>query len=174
MRMDAGLDTGPVLLSERLAILAGDTAGTLHDRLAALGARRIVAALDALARNALVPAPQPAEGVTYAAKLGKEEARTDWSRPAAALERQIRAFDPFPGATARLRDAELKLWRASVTTGAGTPGAVIAVEPGGVVVACGEGALRLEELQRAGGRRMPAAEFLRGFPIAVGERFAGG
>ncbi len=172
MRMDAGLDTGPVLLVERLPILPADTAGTLHDRLAALGARLIVAALDGLARGALAAVPQPAEGVTYAAKLGKDAARVDWQRAAAEIERQVRAFDPAPGATARLRGTDVKLWGARVVDGAGEPGAVIAVEPAGVVVACGTGALRLETLQRAGGRRLTAPEFVRGFPIATGERFA--
>lgn len=172
MRMDAGLDTGPVLLVERLPILPADTTGTLHDRLARLGARLIVAALDGLARGALDAVPQPAEGVTYAAKLGKDEARVDWQRAAVEIERQVRAFDPVPGATARLRGTDVKLWRTRLVDGAGEPGAVTAVEPAGIVVACGTGALRLETLQRAGGRRLAAAEFLRGFPIATGERFA--
>jgi methionyl-tRNA formyltransferase len=171
MRMEAGLDTGPVLLHEAVAIGAEDTAGTLHDRLAALGARLVVEALQGLARGAIAATPQPAAGVTYAAKLEKHEARIDWSRPAAELERQVRAFNPFPGATARVRATEVKIWRAGVADGAGEPGAVIALDPAGIVVACGSGALRLEELQRAGGKRLPAREFLRGFALAAGERF---
>jgi methionyl-tRNA formyltransferase len=171
MQMDAGLDTGPVLLMERVPILAADTSGTLHDRLAALGATLIVVALEGLARGALAATPQPDAGVTYAAKLGKDEARIDWTRPANELERQVRAFDPFPGAAARLRGTEIKVWHATVVAGAGEPGAVIAVESAGVVVACGAGALRLEALQRAGGKRLPAPAFLRGFPLAVRERF---
>jgi methionyl-tRNA formyltransferase len=171
MRMEAGLDTGPVLLREAVAILPGDTAGTLHDNLAQLGARLVIAALEGLARGTLAATPQPAGGVTYAAKLEKHEARIDWRRPVAEIERYVRAFNPFPGATARVRGAELKVWRASVVHAAGEPGAVIAIGPGGIVVAGGSGAVRLEELQRAGGKRLPARAFLRGFPLAVGERF---
>jgi len=171
MRMAAGLDTGPVLLREAVAIGPDDTAGTLHDRLAALGARLIVAALDALSRGALAATPQPADGATYAAKLAKREARLDWTRPAAELERQVRAFNPSPGASARVRGTEVKIWRAALAGGAGDPGAVIALVPAGIVVACGRGALRLDELQRAGGKRLPARDFLRGFALAAGERF---
>jgi methionyl-tRNA formyltransferase len=172
MRMDAGLDTGPVLLAEPLPILPDDTAGTLHDRLAALGARLVVAALDRLARGALEATPQPAAGATYAAKLGKEEARIDWSRRAVELERMVRAFDPFPGAATRLHGSDLKLWRARVVAGEDEPGTVIASGPPGIVVACGDHALRVEVLQRAGGKRLAAAEFLRGYPVAPGDRFA--
>ena len=172
MRMEAGLDTGPVFLREAMPILPDDTAGTLHDRLAALGARLVVEALDGLARGTLTATPQPVEGVTYAAKLEKDEARIDWRRPAAEIERQVRAFNPFPGAAARVRGTEVKIWRAATADGAGEPGAVIEVGPTGIVVAGGGGgALRLEELQRAGGKRLPARDFLRGFALAVGERF---
>jgi methionyl-tRNA formyltransferase len=171
MRMEAGLDTGPVLLREAVPILPDDTAGTLHDRLAALGARLVVEALAGLARGTLTATPQPTEGVTYAAKLQKDEARIDWRRPAAEIERQVRAFNPFPVAGARVRSTEVKIWRAAAVDGAGEPGAVIEIDPAGIVVAGGAGALRLEELQRAGGKRLPARDFLRGFPLAVGERF---
>ena len=171
MRMEAGLDTGPVLLREAVPILPDDTAGTLHDRLAALGARLVVEALAGLARGTLTATPQPTEGVTYAAKLQKDEARIDWRRPAAEIERQVRAFNPFPVAGARVRSTEVKIWRAAVVDGAGEPGAVIEIDPAGIVVAGGAGALRLEELQRAGGKRLSARDFLRGFPLAVGERF---
>jgi methionyl-tRNA formyltransferase len=171
MRMEAGLDTGPVLLREAVAIGPDHTAGTLHDRLAALGAQLVVAALDGLARGTIAATPQPAEGATYAAKLAKHEARIDWTRSAAELERQVRAFNPFPGATARLRGTEIKIWRAAVAEAAGEPGAVLALDPAALVVACGRGALRLEELQRAGGKRLPAREFLRGFALGAGERF---
>jgi methionyl-tRNA formyltransferase len=171
MRMEAGLDTGPVLLREAVAIGPDDTAGTLHDRLAALGAQLVAAALDGLARGTIAATPQPADGATYAAKLAKHEARIDWTRPAAELERQVRAFNPFPGATARLRGTEIKIWRAAVAEAAGEPGVVLALDPAAIVVACGRGALRLEELQRAGGKRLPAREFLRGFALAAGERF---
>jgi methionyl-tRNA formyltransferase len=171
MRMDAGLDTGPVLLRQELPIAPGDTAGTLHDKLATLGARLLVTALDGLARGALRPAPQPTEGVTYAAKIEKHETRLDWSRSASEVERQVRAFNPAPGAGARMRGVELKLWRATVVEAHGAPGAVLTAGADGISVACGDGALRLEELQRAGGRRLPAAAFLRGFPLAPGDRF---
>jgi len=171
MLMEAGLDTGPVLLSEAVPIRPEDTAGTLHDRLAMLGARLVVTALDGRVRGTLVATPQPVDGVTYAVKLEKHEARIDWTRPALEIERQVRAFNPVPGATARLRDTEVKIWQATPAVGAGEPGAVIAVGAPGIVVAAGTGALRLETLQRAGGKRLPAREFLRGFPLAVGERF---
>jgi methionyl-tRNA formyltransferase len=171
MQMETGLDTGPVLLRETLPILPRDTAGTLHDKLAALGAHLIVAALEGLARGALRPTPQPSDGVTYAAKLEKREAHIDWQQSAAELERQVRALDPAPGATARTRGTELKVWSAAPVEGHGPPGTVLAVEAGGIVVACGHAALRLEALQRPGGRRLPAAEFLRGFPLAPGDRF---
>ena len=171
MRMDAGLDTGPVLLREELSITPGDTAGTLHDKLATLGARLLVAALDRLAGGTLRPAPQPTEGVTYAAKIEKHETRLDWSRSASEVERQVRAFNPAPGAGARMRGAELKIWRAAVVAAPGASGTVMAAGTDGITVACGAGALRLEELQRAGGRRLPAAAFLRGFPLAPGDRF---
>jgi len=171
MRMDAGLDTGPVLLRDALPITPQDTAGTLHDKLAALGARLLVAALDGLASGTLRPTPQSTEGVTYAAKIEKHETRLDWSRSAAEAERQVRAFNPVPGAGARAGGAELKIWRAEVVAARGAPGTVVAAGADGIVVACGDGALRLEELQRAGGRRLPAAAFLRGFPLAPGDRF---
>ena len=171
MQMEAGLDTGPVLLREALPILPGDTAGTLHDRLAVLGARLAVAALDGLARGTLVAVPQPVDGVTYAAKLEKHAARIDWNCPALQIERQVRAFNPFPGATARVRGTELKVWQAAPADGTGEPGTVIAIDARGIVVAAGSGALRLESMQRAGGKRLSARDFLRGFALAVGERF---
>jgi methionyl-tRNA formyltransferase len=171
MQMAAGLDTGPVLLSEAVPIAADDTAGTLHDKLAPLGARLLVAALDGLARGTLRPTPQAAEGVIYAAKIEKQESRLDWTRPAVEIERRVRAFDPTPGAAARIRGAEIKIWRAAVAAARGAPGEVLGVGPDGIVVACGEGALRLEVLQRAGGKRHAAAAFQRGFPFAAGDRF---
>jgi methionyl-tRNA formyltransferase len=142
----------------------------LHDRLAEQGGRLIVAALGQLAT--LTPVPQPAEGVTYASKIDKAEAAIDWRQPAAAIERRIRAFDPFPGATAQLGDATIKLWRAQPCAGRGQPGEILAVAPAGITVACGEGALQLVELQKPGGRRLASADFLHGFPVAAGQRFA--
>jgi methionyl-tRNA formyltransferase len=170
MQMDAGLDTGPMLLSRAEAIHADDTTGSLHDRLAQLGAEMIVEALRALP-GGLTATPQPADGVTYAAKIGKAEASVDWNRPAAEIERAIRAFNPFPGAVATLQQTPVKLWRARAIDAAGTPGEVLLAEGAGVIVACGEGALCITELQKPGGKRLPAAEFLRGMPIAAGSRF---
>ncbi len=169
MKMDAGLDTGPMLLRERLPILPDDTAGTLHDRLAALGARLIVEALRRLGE--LEPEPQPAEGVTYASKIDKAEAVLDFRHPAGELARRIRAFDPQPGTTAVLRGTPLKLWQATAESGGGMPGTVLAADAGGIVIATGEGVLRVTRLQKPGGRRLTAAEFLSGFAVAPGERF---
>lgn len=170
MQMDAGLDTGPMLLSRAESIHADDTTGSLHERLAQLGAEMIVEALRALP-GGLTATPQPADGVTYAAKIGKAEANVDWSRPAAEIERAIRAFNPFPGAVATLQQTPVKLWRARAIDASGTPGEVLLAEGAGVIVACGEGALCITELQRPGGKRLPAADFLRGMPIAAGSRF---
>ena len=170
MQMDAGLDTGPMLLSRAETIHADDTTGSLHDRLAQLGAGMIVEALRALP-DGLTATPQPADGVTYAAKIGKAEANVDWSRPAAEIERAIRAFNPFPGAIATLQQTPVKLWRARAIDASGTPGEVLLAEGAGVIVACGEGALCITELQKPGGKRLPAADFLRGMPIAAGSRF---
>ena len=172
MQMDEGLDTGPMLLRRALPIAADDTTASLHDRLAVLGGACIVEALAALAAGALVATPQPAEGVTYAAKIGRAEADIDWSRPAADIERAMRAFDPFPGAVSTLRDTAVKCWKARVVAGEGEPGRVLAVDADGIVVACGRDALRCTVLQRPGSKRLPAGEFLRGFPVSVGERFA--
>ena len=172
MQMDEGLDTGPMLLRRALPIAADDTTASLHDRLAALGGECIVEALGALAGGGLAATPQPAEGVTYAAKIGRAEADIDWSRPAAEIERAMRAFDPFPGAVSTLRDTAVKCWKAQVVAGEGEPGRVLAVEADGIVVACGRDALRCTVLQRPGSKRLPAGEFLRGFPVSAGERFA--
>ena len=172
MQMDEGLDTGPMLLRRALPIAADDTTASLHDRLAALGGDCIVEALAALQCGQLSPTPQPAEGVTYAAKIGRAEADIDWSRPALEIERAMRAFDPFPGAVSTLRDTAVKCWKAQVVAGEGEPGRVLAVDADGIVVACGRDALRCTVLQRPGSKRLPAREFLRGFPVSAGERFA--
>ena len=171
MQMDEGLDTGPMLLRRALPIAADDTTASLHDRLAALGGDCIVEALAALQCGQLSPTPQPAEGVTYAAKIGRAEADIDWSRPALEIERAMRAFDPFPGAVSTLRDTAVKCWKAQVVAGEGEPGRVLAVDADGIVVACGRDALRCTVLQRPGSKRLPAGEFLRGFPVSIGERF---
>ena len=172
MRMEAGLDTGPMLLKGRLPITDADCAATLHDKLAALGARLIVEALPRLARGELPGEPQPAEGVTYAAKLEKSEAALDWRQTAVALSRAVRAFDPFPGTVARIEGQTIKVWRAEPAPGAGEPGTVLAANVDGILVACGEGALRLVELQKSGGKRLQAADFLHGFALKPGQRFS--
>lgn len=172
MQMDAGLDTGAMLLREALPIAPTDTASTLHDKLAAQGARLIVEALPRL--DKLVPAIQKDGGITYASKITKEEAQLDWHQSAATLARRVRAFNPFPGATALLGDTPLKLWRAEAVSGQGEPGTVLASGPEGVQVACGEGALCLTELQKPGGKRLPVREFLAGFPLPAGSRFQAG
>ncbi|MDP2171250.1 MAG: methionyl-tRNA formyltransferase [Rhodocyclaceae bacterium] len=197
MQMEAGLDTGPMLLAHSLrvgagpsqddappvggsepglrarganSVGAGETAASLHDKLAILGSRLIVLALREF--ESLKAVVQPAAGVTYANKIAKAEAAIDWRLPAALIERRIRAFDPFPGATAQLGDSLIKVWRALPENGAGTPGTIIAVSPSGITVACGVGALKLVELQKPGGRRLASADFLHGFPLAVGQAFA--
>ena len=172
MQMDAGLDTGDMLLIESIAITPDDSTASLHDKLAALGGRLIVEALELAACGGLVRQPQPVEGITYAHKVDKTEASIDWREPAATIERRLRAFDPFPGASATLDGETIKCWRGTVADGSGAPGEVLAVGEHGVTVACGEGALRLTELQRAGGKRLPAAQFLQGKPIDAGRVFA--
>ena len=176
MRMDAGLDTGPVLMSESTPISDTDTAQTLHDRLATLGARLIVRALEKLDKGELKARAQPEQGATYARKIDKSEARIDWNESADAVGRRIRAFSPFPGAHTVIKGVELKLWCAiPVETGSPlppvSPGRVLASGPEGVVVACGPGVIRLLELQRPGGKRMAVADFLRGFSIVPGDSF---
>ena len=172
MRMDEGLDTGPVYMTESIPVNAGETAGSLHDRLAKLGARAIVAALPGILSGRLQAQAQPAEGATYAHKITREQARIDWTRPAVETERAVRAFDPFPGAFSQFDQQVVKVWKAELADASGQPGTVRTVSEAGIVVTCGDGALRLTELQRPGGKRLPAGEFLRGFPIAPGQRFA--
>ena len=169
MQMEAGLDTGPVLLSGHVPIAADETAGTLHDKLADMGARLIVETLAKLPIDAVA---QPQIGVTYAAKIEKAEAQIDWRRPAREIERQIRAFNPFPGAAGTLDGAAIKVWRSELVAAAAPPGTVVSVERSGIVVACGDGGLCLTELQKAGGKRLPVAQFLAGNPIAPGKTFA--
>jgi methionyl-tRNA formyltransferase len=165
MEMEEGLDTGPMLLMEGLPIEATDTTGTLHDKVAALGARMIVEALHKMAAGELVATPQPDVGVTYAAKITKEEARLDFALPADVLARKIRAFNPFPGANGVVDGVAVKIWHAEAVHGNGAPGQVLQADAGGIVVACGAGALRLTELQKPGGKRLAAAELLKGFAL---------
>ncbi len=174
MQMDAGLDTGDMLLVRTEAIAPTDTTAVLHDRLAALGGEAIVQALATI--DQLQRQPQPAEGVNYAHKIDKAEAALDWSLPAEVLARRIRAFDPFPGMTVPLHtDAgteTLKLWQAVAEPlqSAAEPGTVVQADASGVRVACGQGQLCLTQLQRPGGKRLGAADFLRGCPVQPGQR----
>jgi methionyl-tRNA formyltransferase len=179
MQMDAGLDTGDMLLVEAVPIVhsgaAPDTTATLHDKLAALGGRLIVQALTLAASGALESVRQPAEGISYAHKIEKAEAAVDWRQPAAAIDRHIRAMTPFPGASAQLGADTLKLWSAQLGSDPRPPeaacGQILSASADGVRVACGEGVLVLSELQRPGGKRLPAADFLRGFGLEADQSF---
>lgn len=168
MQMEAGLDTGPVLLRGTFPIETKDTTASLHDRLAALGARLVV---EALGRLPLVAEAQPLEGVTYAHKIEKAEALIDWQRSAAELDRHIRAFNPFPGAQALFKGQTIKLWQAMPVAGSGKNGQILAVDRKQIIVACGKGALSIQELQKAGGKRLPVQQFLAGNPLQVGDCF---
>jgi methionyl-tRNA formyltransferase len=165
MAMEAGLDTGPVLMRAAVPIGPRDTAGDLHDRLAALGARLIVETLARL--DALTPEPQPDAGVTYAARIDKAEARVDWTRPAAEVDRLIRGLAPFPGAWTTIGGERVKVLLAEPVAGAGVPGEVLDDR---LAVACGTGALRLLRLQRAGRSAVEGRAFLRGFAVPAGSR----
>lgn len=170
MQMDAGLDSGAILMQEAIPIGADDTAKELHDRLAVLGARLIVQALAV----PLTSRPQDAARATYAAKIDKREARIDWAESAEAIERKVRAFNPVPGAYTSLEGAMLKIWRARAEHGVGAPrGEVCEIGAAGIVVACGVDRLRLVEVQRAGGKRLPVRAFLAGFEVARGTRMGG-
>lgn len=179
MQMDAGLDTGDMLLMEKTPIQPTDTTASLHDRLAELGGRMIVEALELAACGGLRPVPQPAEGVTYAHKIEKAESEIDWSLPAAVIGQRIRAFDPFPGASTHLQGEAIKVWCYEIDSCSrlsdGRFGQILSSSPEGVTVACGAGtALRLTTLQRAGGKRLPVADFVRGFPLPEGQVLGAG
>jgi methionyl-tRNA formyltransferase len=165
MRMEVGLDTGPVAMSERVPIDDDTTAGELSERLAALGADLMVRALSALSRGVLGLTPQASEGTTYAKKIDKAETRIDWSKPARDVHNHIRGLSPDPGAWFDLGGDRVRALRSKLTTGSGTPGTVLDDK---LTVACGEGAVRLLNLQRAGKTPLPAADFLRGSPVDVG------
>lgn len=165
MRMDEGLDTGPMLLAESVKVAPDTNAGQLHDALAELGARLIVEALARMEAGTLGETPQPEVGVTYAAKIDKAEARIDWTRPAAELDRVVRAFSPGPGAWFALDGERIKVLAVEISEGDGTPGAVL---DDALTVACGEGALRLRTVQRAGKAPMEADAFLRGRAVPAG------
>ncbi|MFI4922737.1 MAG: methionyl-tRNA formyltransferase [Burkholderiales bacterium] len=169
MQMEEGLDTGPVLLQTRLRIAADDTAQTLHDKLAQLGGETIVRTLRALEHGELQPQPQPQHGASYAGKLGKAEAHINWGKDAVQVERTVRAFNPNPGAYTTLNGETLKIWKARLEERmSGKPGEIVRVDRLGIVVACGTGAVRIEEVQKAGGQRLPVREFLSGFALKPG------
>jgi methionyl-tRNA formyltransferase len=165
MRMDEGLDTGPILLAAPLAIGSAETGGSLHDRLAELGARLIVKALDGLVAKTLAPRPQPDEGACYAPKLTREDGRLDWRRPAEELARRVRALNPRPGAWCEAGQERLRVLAAETTAGSGSPGRLLDDH---LAITCGSGALRLTQVQRPGRTAMGAEEFLRGFRLAEG------
>ncbi|WP_026293094.1 methionyl-tRNA formyltransferase [Rudaea cellulosilytica] len=168
MQMEAGLDTGLVLLRRAIPIAPEDTGGSLHDKLAALGAGLLGAGLDRVLRDQAIPVtPQSEDGVTYAHKLDKAEARLDWNEPAAALERKVRAFDPWPVAEAVVASETLRVWRAQTRergSADAPPGSIVAASRDGIDIACADGVLRLLEVQRAGGRRIAAADYLNARP----------
>lgn len=172
MRMDQGLDTGPMLLRHPLAIAADDTAQTLHDKLAVLGAESVVAALEQMKHGALTGVAQDEGRATYAAKLTKAEARIDWGRPADELERAVRGYNPFPVAQASFKGEIWRIWQAAVRSEDGRhPGEILRADKDGVLVACGAGSLLLREVQKAGGKRLSLAQFLPGNPVKAGEFF---
>jgi methionyl-tRNA formyltransferase len=170
MQMDEGLDTGPVFAERRVPILADDDSGSLHDKLADLGAQALLDVLADIAAGRAQAKAQSEDGATYARKIDKQETLLRWDRPASELERAVRAFRPAPGASARLAGASVKLWRARVVPGKGAPGTLLE-QRNALIAACGSDALAIEELQPAGARRMSAADFLRGRALSAGSRF---
>lgn len=177
MRMDAGLDTGPIVAVETTEITPADDAQTLHDRLAVLGAMLLVRVIPGYVAGLILPQPQPAEGATYARKITKDDGRLDWPQPATTLWNRLRAFTPWPGVFTTLpaspKPALLKIWRATPQPASGAPGEageVLEANAAGIRIACGQGSLLVTELQREGSRRMSAAEFLAGHPLPPGTR----
>jgi methionyl-tRNA formyltransferase len=186
MKMDAGLDTGPVLSLRRTPIRPTDDSQILHDRLAQLGAELLVETIRHYVAGEILPQPQPATGATYAAKIKKEDGRIDWSSPAEKIWNRLRAFTPWPGAFTFLsgptsapagataaRPQLLKIWQAEVRHRSGAAGTVLAADKTGIVVGCGQNALRILELQREGGKRLTAGQFLAGCPLPVGVKLGG-
>jgi methionyl-tRNA formyltransferase len=175
MKMDAGLDTGPVLSTRRTPILPTDDSQSLHDRLAQLGAELLGETVSDYIAGKISPQPQPAEGSTYAAKIKKEDGQIDWDMPAQKIWNRLRAFTPWPGAFTFLQTEPgpqlLKIWRAEPVEKSGGAGEVLSIDKTGIVVGCGQGALRILELQREGGKRLVAEQFLTGFPLKAGSRF---
>ena len=171
MKMDAGLDTGPVLARRSIAIAENDDAGTLRDKLAAMGAEMMVETLERIEAGDIRSEPQLSSGATYARKIEKDETMLDWGKPAVEIERAVRAYRPSPGAATRLQGEILKIWQAHVCHERGMPGQVLCASDGGLVIGCGKQSLEISELQRQGGRRMSAREFLRGHAIVPGAQF---
>ena len=172
MQMDAGLDTGDMLFRKPCPITGADTAASLHDRLATLGAQAIIEALHGLERGTLIPEEQQESEATYAAKLNKVEALIDWRKSATELERAVRGYFPFPVAHTVIAETPIKIFKAVISSaGAAIPGTILAIKRDAIHVACGEGALALEMLQKPGGKPLPAAQFMQGFPLKVGDRF---
>jgi methionyl-tRNA formyltransferase len=174
MKMDAGLDTGAIVAQTRTPILPEDNSQTLHDRLAQLGAELLVKTIPDFVAGRIHPQPQPAEDVTYAAKIKKEDGHIDWNQPAQKILDRLRAFTPWPGAFTFLKAEQkpqlLKIWKVEIVERSGNAGEILSADKNGVMVACGQNALRILELQREGGRRMNAAEFLAGHLLKVGEK----
>jgi methionyl-tRNA formyltransferase len=187
MKLDADLDAGPIVAQQRTPIQLTDDSATLHDRLARLGAELLVQTIPDYVAGKIQPQPQPAEGVSRAPKIKKEDGRIDWNLPAKAICNRLRAFTPWPAAFTFLQSAEhcsaggamlrapkaqlLKIWKAEPVEKSGEAGTILSVDKSGIVVACGQNALRILELQREGGRRMNVAEFLAGHPLKAGEKF---
>jgi methionyl-tRNA formyltransferase len=175
MRIDAGLDTGDIVAQRRTPIRPEDDSATLHDRLAQLGAELLVQTIPDYVAGKIQPVPQPAEGASYAAKIKKEDGRIDWNQPAQTIWNRLRAFTPWPGAFTFLpgqpKPQLLKIWKVEVVGKSGGVGEILSADKTGIVVGCGEHALRIFELQREGGRRMTVAEFLAGNPLKAGEKF---
>ena len=173
MQMDAGLDTGAILLKHRIAIASGDTTQSLHDKLSLLGAQSIVEALELLQRQKLVPLVQDERQACYAAKIKKTEAEIDWQQSAEQIDRVVRTFSSSPGAYTYFRNIVLKIWQAKVVAGQrGKPGEIVAVNREGIIVACGSGLLRIEMVQKPGGKKLNIADFLAGNMLQAGEYFA--
>ncbi len=177
MKMDAGLDTGAIVSVATTPILPEDNAQTLHDRLAALGARLLIETIPGYVRGEIVPRLQSADGSSYARKITKQDGALDWSQPARTLWNRLRAFTPWPGAFTHLPAAPppllLKIWRAEIEPArSGPPGEILQADKAGLLIACGTGSLRILELQREGGRRLAAADYLAGHPVAVGTKLA--
>ncbi len=173
MQMDAGLDTGDMLLTQTMPIAPADTTASVHDRLAELGGELMVRTLLLAGQGKLQPVPQAHEGITYASKIDKAEASIDWSQPAQTISQRVRAFDPFPGASTMHAGETLKIWAAepgpAPARASQAPGRIVALEPSGIAVAALDSTLVITELQRPGGKRMSSAEFLRGCSLQVGQ-----